>query len=280
MGKAGDSKRLRSVGRGAVALACIAVGTGAIGVAEAAAPTAKVVSRHGTGTISAPCPTGKVATGGGARVSNPDDLGSPALTRAFLPPNGHGVPTKFDARISQFNGNSAAGSAYAVCVKKGRVRHIHAHSETGTGTITATCPSGQVATGGGALTFFAFTTGDHIARSQPLTNSHNVPRGWKATIEAGAGGSAEGGAYAACVKKKHAPPLKVRRKHGSGGFSVGCKRGQTATGGGVSVDQPAAEYLIRSQPLTRAHHVAHGWKAGIRQGPGAGPGTAFVVCAG
>jgi hypothetical protein len=266
---------MRGYSRGRIGLV-VAMSVGLVALAVAGAYGAKLSTKSETATlpaddaahtVTAKCPKGAKATGGGTQIS--DDVNDYA---AGSYPAGKRGWTAVGERYSVYV-TDAEVTAFARCLKDAKLStesKTLAIADDGATSVTAKCPKGTKVSGGGVELTSPI---DDLAQG----SFPSAKRKW--TVE-GRGGEADVIASARCLKgaklTRRSETATLPSDDTTHTVTVTCPKGTKSTGGGGELSDPDNDYLQGFYPAGKRAWTAAGYRSSS-SGPAA-EFTAHVVC--
>ncbi|WP_163548915.1 Ig-like domain-containing protein [Candidatus Frankia nodulisporulans] len=238
-----------------------------VSVASVAAPT-----QVGTPLVTAACPTGTIAVGGGGHTVPPPSaslkaVGSfPSDAQGNPLPDGAANPRYWTAR-GVINGHAdptVRTYAFAVCADPGDmniavVRKDGLGPQEGSSYVipTATCPTGRHLLGGGQDLLggaLGYSTGAHLrgsypsdAAGEPALNGTTDPTSWSAVIASGGGGGTTDQPvliYALCADFTHNTTTSLAADTTAPLFGRPVQLTATVTPGATGVGTPTGSVIF------------------------------------
>jgi hypothetical protein len=233
--------------------------------ATTSSETATLPSDSTTHTVTATCPRGTKATGGGIQLS--DDYND--FAQGYYPAAGRG----WTAAAWRSSAGDAEVTAVARCLAGARMTTKAVRGDIlddgASHEVTATCPTGTKLAGGGAK--LSLPDNNELGGSYP-----SGPREWTAIGRAAGGGPGEIVASARCLKNAKVAARSEDLVIPDGNFSypvtATCPKRTKATGGGAELSNNFGDYVQGSFPKGRRSWTAVGYSASQ------GTVTAHVLC--
>jgi hypothetical protein len=229
--------------------------------------TATLPADSDTHTVTAQCPKGAKATGGGIQLS--DDVSDyvagsyPAGRRAWTAAALRTASELTDAEFTAFARCLKGAKLVTKSVTTGLTDDSAAHS------VTAKCPKGTKVSGGGV----ALSNDDPFNVAEPSGSYPSGKREWTAVGEAYEPG-VELTAFARCLKRakliRRSESFDMPDDSDTHTVTATCPKGTKATGGGIELSEPYDDYDQGSYPSGKRAWTAAGYDAGVV--------TAHVVC--
>jgi hypothetical protein len=225
--------------------------------------TAVLPADSDTHTVTAKCPKGSKATGGGTQLS--DDVFD--YVQGSYPSGKRGWTA---AGYRTVGPTDAEFTAFARCLKGAKMstesESASIPDDSQAHSATAKCPKGTKVSGGGMQLSDDVLT--ETGGSYP-----SGKREWTAVGEA-AGGPGEIIATARCLKSaklvRKSSSLDMPDDDATHTVTAKCPKGSKATGGGIELSEPYDDYVQGTYPTGKREWTAAGFDEGVV--------TAHVIC--